>query len=208
MKLIKSLLALSAIAAATGASAASVATFTYEDSSTVYGVVTTGRPPVVTGPSSTVYGANGATGSGILDDVANTLTLDISYWYQTAGAATHKFDATKTVVLTGTIDLVNYVFNATSSTTTVNSCVNTEANGCANVALGTTTSESDLSLSLLNPTVFTSDGKVEGQPAWMIGSTTYTPTLTQPPPVPIPAAAWLFGSGLLGLAGKARRRKA
>jgi hypothetical protein len=26
--------------------------------------------------------------------------------------------------------------------------------------------------------------------------------------VPIPAAAWLFGSGLLGLAGMARRKKA
>jgi hypothetical protein len=28
-----------------------------------------------------------------------------------------------------------------------------------------------------------------------------------PPDVPIPAAVWLFGSGLLGLAGVARRRK-
>ena len=26
-------------------------------------------------------------------------------------------------------------------------------------------------------------------------------------PVPIPAAAWLFGSGLLGLVGMARRKK-
>jgi hypothetical protein len=29
-----------------------------------------------------------------------------------------------------------------------------------------------------------------------------------PPPVPVPAAAWLFGSGLLGLVGIARRKKA
>jgi hypothetical protein len=27
-----------------------------------------------------------------------------------------------------------------------------------------------------------------------------------PPPVPLPAAVWLLGSGLLGLAGVARRR--
>jgi len=27
------------------------------------------------------------------------------------------------------------------------------------------------------------------------------------PTVPVPAAAWLFGSGLLGLAGTARRRR-
>ncbi len=42
---------------------------------------------------------------------------------------------------------------------------------------------------------------------------TYIPSsavVTPPPPatVPLPAAAWLFGSGLLGLIGVARRRKA
>jgi hypothetical protein len=31
---------------------------------------------------------------------------------------------------------------------------------------------------------------------------------TAPPPVPLPAAVWLFGSGLLGLVGVSRRRKA
>ena len=33
-------------------------------------------------------------------------------------------------------------------------------------------------------------------------------TITDITPVPVPAAAWLFGSGLLGLVGVARRRKA
>ncbi len=28
-----------------------------------------------------------------------------------------------------------------------------------------------------------------------------------PPPVPLPAAVWLFGSGVLGLVGVSRRRK-
>lgn len=32
-------------------------------------------------------------------------------------------------------------------------------------------------------------------------------TTTTPPPVPLPAAVWLFGSGLLGLVGVSRRRK-
>lgn len=31
--------------------------------------------------------------------------------------------------------------------------------------------------------------------------------ITQPPAIPIPAAVWLFGSGLLGLVGVARRRR-
>jgi hypothetical protein len=42
------------------------------------------------------------------------------------------------------------------------------------------------------------------------GATTLTMTLTNPvvSPVPVPAAAWLFGSAMLGLMGVARRRKA
>ncbi len=32
--------------------------------------------------------------------------------------------------------------------------------------------------------------------------------LVAPSPVPVPAAVWLFGSGLIGLAGMARRKKA
>jgi hypothetical protein len=38
------------------------------------------------------------------------------------------------------------------------------------------------------------------------GDVTFTGN-TAPPPVPIPAAVWLFGSGVLGLVGVSRRRK-
>jgi hypothetical protein len=42
-------------------------------------------------------------------------------------------------------------------------------------------------------------------PGW---SPNFNANLTATPdPVPIPAAVWLFGSGLLGLVGVARRRK-
>lgn len=40
------------------------------------------------------------------------------------------------------------------------------------------------------------------------GPTTIEPTVLEFPTVPIPAAVWLFGSGLLGLIGIARRRLA
>jgi hypothetical protein len=32
-------------------------------------------------------------------------------------------------------------------------------------------------------------------------------TISEASPVPVPAAAWLFGSGLIGLVGVARRKK-
>ena len=53
---------------------------------------------------------------------------------------------------------------------------------------------------------------VAGVQSWVVttpqfGSPTFSPLLTDTTPeVPVPAAAWLFGSGLLGLAGMARRR--
>ena len=40
------------------------------------------------------------------------------------------------------------------------------------------------------------------------GSWSITGTTDAPPAVPVPAAVWLFGSGLLGLVGVARRKKA
>lgn len=57
---------------------------------------------------------------------------------------------------------------------------------------------------------------VAGVQAWTLqtpslGTSVFTPLLTDvtpTPEVPVPAAAWLFGSGLLGLAGAARRRGA
>jgi len=44
--------------------------------------------------------------------------------------------------------------------------------------------------------------------SFYISSLDYSKVAVVPPPVPVPAAAWLMGSGLLGLAGLARRRAA
>jgi predicted extracellular nuclease len=61
-----------------------------------------------------------------------------------------------------------------------------------------------------NPALWalSSVGDVEG--SWSVGGSIASPgrtAFTPPPAVPVPAAAWLFGSALLGL-GCARRRKA
>jgi len=61
-----------------------------------------------------------------------------------------------------------------------------------------------------NPHLFTSDAGTDSFTGSQDDSSTnifgvwHTFTLT---PVPVPAAVWLFGSGLLGLAGVARRKK-
>lgn len=44
--------------------------------------------------------------------------------------------------------------------------------------------------------------------AFYVHSLDYSKIVVAPPEVPVPAAAWLMGSGLLGLAGLARRRRA
>ena len=63
---------------------------------------------------------------------------------------------------------------------------------------------------------FTGNGVNNGTlQSYILGSATLgadgTLTITgngSPPPVPLPAAVWLFGSGLMGLVGVSRRRKA
>ena len=55
-----------------------------------------------------------------------------------------------------------------------------------------------------------SDGTPMATPPFAGQTAAFGGTLTcmdcQPPPIPIPAAVWLFGSGLLGLVGVARRK--
>ena len=57
------------------------------------------------------------------------------------------------------------------------------------------------SLARANPLLDTGDNQAD-----FIGLEVPTPGLVPTSPVPVPAAAWLFGSGLIGLAGVARRK--
>ena len=71
--------------------------------------------------------------------------------------------------------------------------------GAANSAVTTTTTGAGAFSATWSATVV--GGAFDGQ----VGSWTLTGVAT---PVPVPAAAWLFGSGLIGLVGVARRRRA
>lgn len=55
-------------------------------------------------------------------------------------------------------------------------------------------------------TSFQGDGRVSASVGhWLVATTPWEPEVSA---VPVPAAVWLFGSGLLGLIGVARRKKA
>jgi hypothetical protein len=73
----------------------------------------------------------------------------------------------------------------------------------------------DISLVFINPLTPTQStllNLVPGESKWALGGTgtnhVFISGGISPVTVPVPAAAWLFGSGLLGLVGIARRNKA
>lgn len=200
MKSIKALLAVSVLAAAGTASAA---TATYDLLGTGVTRATAAGNIVIANQAYT------GTGSAVITDgVLDSLTFNYS------AHLTSPLDANVNSTLTGT-----FAFSDTSGNfiDTITGCTNQGTNNaCAtsltmlNVPQSITATASNFSnlLSLSWTTVANGTsvlGPVQTTVNFTAAQTSFTPDPT--PEVPVPAAAWLFGSGLLGLAGTARRRK-
>ncbi|MFV1998506.1 MAG: VPLPA-CTERM sorting domain-containing protein, partial [Acidiferrobacterales bacterium] len=112
--------------------------------------------------------AGGPVPTGTLDDVAGTITMDLSSWFfnwndSDLQAGTGKADGVTSTFATGVWDPVSGLYTLSWQ-----------------------------SLTGLGPTP---------------GLVTFISLSGVASPVPVPAAAWLFGSGLLSLVGISRRRK-
>ncbi len=195
MNAIKALLAVSVLAAAGAASAATVATYDIVGQSTSIAFDGLGGQNIVT--------ASSGSGTAVLDD-SGALTI-------TAHIAITTFigtDSTMDVIeaITGTWN--GTTFTPTSSTQNFTGCENTPtagADACSSLQIG-----------VANPTTSVSGSATLAAGSFDVvvanldagATTTYHYDLAaSAPAVPVPAAAWLFGSGLLGLAGTARRRR-
>lgn len=192
MKAIKTLLAVSLLAAG-AAHAATIGTAT---------LTATSQIPI--GPGTYLNNGSG-TGTATLDD-SGTLTLNWSG--NTTVLFTNVMAVSFSDVATGTI--AGGTFTMTGGHTHINSCSPVSGtNFCAD-ALSTpeNTFTSNISgsiaLALGASGTFTASYQ---SPGGQVNNTYNLSNFTPAPAVPVPAAAWLFGSGLLGLAGTARRRK-
>jgi len=123
------------------------------------------------GDTNTVAGSlvGGPVPTGTLDDVAGTITMDLSSWFfnwndNDISAGTGKADGVTSAFASGVWDPVTGVYTLSWQ-----------------------------SLTGIGPK------------ADLVSSFSLTGVAS---PVPVPAAVWLFGSGLLGLTGVAYRRKA
>ena len=221
MKATKTLLAtsvVSALAAIGSADAATIATFN---------ITNTGN---ITAP---VTGHVNETGTAFLDDGSGSgvavLTMNKSGRTDNTSSGSQTY--TSQNIYYGTI--AGSIFHVTSGTVENLACLasNTAQDGVSGTDTGTTGCSANLLLGTvqaLGPSVAGTVTGTTGQPGGLpltdlnfltggnlksvtrglaVTVTTMAFTVTTPPSIPVPAAAWLFGSGLLGLAGTARRRR-
>lgn len=192
MRGIKTLLAVAVIAGAGAAHAATIASFTVTES----GNSTYGAIPI---SSQSLTGIADLDSSGVLTITLSGLIDASGVGYGTANISTvNQF--------TGSI--AAGVFTPASAQSKTTSCTN---NGSGTIC-GLVTLNTLVPLTSFGGTISLSGG---GTLTGTISSTgsngvvsklTSTDVLTPVSSVPVPATAWLFGSGLLGLAGVTRRR--
>lgn len=188
MKAIKSLLAVSILAAAGVASAASVTTTNLNGTSSA----------VEAGGAFGTYAYIGAATGG--DTTTNEYTGQVH------------FSTTLSPGPDGAQADITYKFTlntaANTATSVITGCSNDKLFQClSNYKVGTTASYTLDSFSFDGSNVSWQVHNVLPSP--QLGGANVTTTFNYAgTAVPVPAAAWLFGSGLLGLAGTARRRRA
>lgn len=187
MKAIKSLIAVSVLAAAGAANAATVATFSGDAAASInLGI------EIVTATSGTA--------TAVLDD-AGTLTVTAKVNVATLVGTNNTLDIIEKY--TGTWD--GTTFTATGGTQTYTGCTEPAdaVPGCTSIAVG-----AELPAAMSGSLTLAGGSLSAAQTDANSGAvSSYTYTFGPgTPAVPVPAAAWLFGSGLLGLAGTARRR--
>lgn len=204
MKAIKTLLAVSVLAAAGAANAATVNFTVAVDSANSGG--TFGGSAI---PASVSGGGTGSldTSTGILTfTTSNNTSLDLSTVF--SDPAGTDISAASPIVQKYTIATTGaYTPIVTGSSYVTTACTNAATDtlgSCGSAGIGKTNK-----INALSGSFTTSGGEfvVTTGAAGVLTNVAYKLTATAPA-VPVPAAAWLFGSGLLGLAGTARRRRA
>jgi len=142
-------------------------------------------------------GSQTGSGFGIYDDVTQVMTLS----YDATVVANGLFGIGKGTMQQAYEGIFN--FSTLKGTNEVLACTNISGSSCNLVPSGPQTLKSVSPINWSLMTFVTTS-------TFSIATTTQNWTITsfeaQAPEVPIPAAAWLFGSAVVGLAGVARRR--
>lgn len=222
MKTIKSILAVSVLAATGAVNATTIASFDFSDNYTVSYYTNNTLGSVIGTGSMTAPATVDLSDTGVL-----TITGLTQKFFSSTGA--QLYQATTNMTLTGSVDPTVGTFIVTAASTSTKDCVADVSGGCFMIN-GTKTVTIPVAdnavISLWAPatSTFTDSQCLPGRcdVAWnaqtfsftaktfVPGSCEYQPEGCSVPVIqqPLPSAAWLFGSGLIGVTGLVRRRRA
>jgi len=167
-------------------------------SAAIYNITGSGLNPPPAGPAVITYVGGNPTFTGTYDDVANTLNyVWDNTWVTNINVYFGAYVANITTQNNGSVTASTSPLPGALTNTNTSTCVGSKlvcgAAGGASTLTGFTFNGTS---GTFQQTIVTTNGPT---------STNYVFT-AQAPEVPLPAAAWLFGSALLGLVGIGRRR--